>query len=174
MQQKSMVILNTSADFRVDSKLHQLNNLCFFSFHARNTYKASKTAITPTSNLPHELCTITCFSPAVLASNRTSASLPLSLLAHLLSMELGQFLLVFGGGGALVLLVVEEFLHLLPVAGPQLLQRSPLLRLKLGLCLAERPQLLLKIPTHLLHLLEPPDIFCSVSVIPAKSVPVPS
>lgn len=72
-------------------------------------------------------------------------------------MELGQFLLVLSGGGALVLLVAEEFLHLLPVVGPQLFQRSPLIRLKLGLSLAERPQLLLKITTHLLHLLRPRD-----------------
>lgn len=86
----------------------------------------------------------------------------LPLLAHLLSMQLGQFLLVFGGGGALVLLVLEELLHLLAVGSPQIFQRSPLIRLKLGLSVGERPQLLLKIPTHLLHLLRPREIFYSV------------
>lgn len=80
-------------------------------------------------------------------------------------MQLSQFLLVFSGAGALVLLVVEEFLHLLAVGGSQLLQRSPLFRLKLGLSLAERPQLLLKIPTHLLHLLKPRNIFYSVGIV---------
>ncbi|KAF3857165.1 hypothetical protein F7725_009024 [Dissostichus mawsoni] len=91
------------------------------------------------------------------------AQLPLKLLhqTHLL----GQPLLVLCGGGALVLLVVQEFLHLLAVRGSQILQRSPFLRLKLRLSLAERPQLLLKIPTHLLHLLRPRDIFYSVLFI---------
>lgn len=79
-------------------------------------------------------------------------------------MELGQFLLVLGGGGTLVLLVFQEFLHLLAVGGPQLLQRSPLIHLKLGLSLAERPQLLLKIPTHLLHLLKPRNMFYSLRI----------
>lgn len=93
------------------------------------------------------------------------APLPFISVAHLLSMELGQFLLVLGGGGTLVLLAFQQVLHLLPVVGPQLLQCSPLIRLKLGLSLAERPQLLLKISTHLLHLLETTRhvLFCAAA-----------
>lgn len=77
---------------------------------------------------------VTCYNP-----KDTPIFPSLSLLAHLLSMELSQLLLVFSGAGALVLLVVEEFLHLLAVGGSQVLQCSPLFRLKVGLSLAERP-----------------------------------
>lgn len=89
-----------------------------------------------------------------LAFPNTSTFHLLSVSAHLLSMQLSQFLLVLCGGGTLVLMLVEEFLHLLAVGGPQLLQRSSFICFKLGLSLAERPQLLFKISTHLLHLVK--------------------
>lgn len=107
----------------------------------------------------------TCKPAAFFLSVSLCAPLPFLSVAHLLSMELGQFLLVLGGGGTLVLLAFQQVLHLLPVVGPQLLQCSPLIRLKLGLSLAERPQLLLKISTHLLHLLETTRhvLFCAAA-----------
>lgn len=176
MQQRSLTrLLPLQVYIILISQLLQLNNYIFYSFNAQNTaYKP------PKQQLPHQVtCCINSpqkpiifFDPS--AFPNTSTFRPLSLLAHLLSMELGQFLLVFGGGGALVLLVVQEFLHLLPVGGPQLLHRSPLIRLKLGLSLVERPQLLLKIPTHLLHLLKPRNIFYSLGnrlCVPASQGP---
>lgn len=69
-------------------------------------------------------------------------------------MKLSQFLLVLCGGGTLVLMLVEEIVHLLAVDGPHLFQRSSFICFKLGLSLAERPQLLFKISTHLLHLVK--------------------
>lgn len=67
-------------------------------------------------------------------------------------MELPQFLLVFTVVCVLTLVAAEELLDLLSVLGLQLLQSSPLLLLKLGLGLAECTQLVLKGPSHLLHL----------------------
>ncbi len=74
------------------------------------------------------------------------------LVCYLGFMELSQFLLVFTVVCVLTLVAAEELLDLLSVLGLQLLQSSPLLLLKLGLGLAERAQLLLKGPPHLLHL----------------------
>lgn len=66
--------------------------------------------------------------------------------------ELPQFLLVFAVVCILALVAAEELLDLLPVLSLELLQSRFLLLLKLSLGLAERPQLLLKGPSHLLHL----------------------
>lgn len=82
-------------------------------------------------------------------------------------MELSQFLLVFTVVCVLTLVAAEELLDLLSVLGLQLLQSSPLLLLKLGLGLAERTQLLLEGPPHLLDL--PRHGHHTLRVLPRKT-----
>lgn len=67
-------------------------------------------------------------------------------------MELYQFLLVFAVVCVLALVAAKKLLDFLSVLSLELFKRGPLLLLELGLRLAECTQLLLKGPSHLLHL----------------------
>lgn len=86
---------------------------------------------------------------------------------HLCFMKLPQFLLVFAVVCILTLVAAKELLDLLSVLSLELLQSSFLLLLKLSLGLAERPQLLLKGPSHLLHL--PRHGHHALCVLPEKT-----